>query len=43
MILLHSTDIENTKANIYINDKDDCQSSEKYQSDNDKHLNAEGK
>ena len=43
MILLHSTGIEKTRANTHINDRDDCQSSEKNQSDNDKDLNAEGK
>ena len=40
MILLHSTEIENTRASIHINDRDDCQSSEKMLSDNDKHSNA---
>ena len=43
MILLHFTGIEKTRANTHINDRDDCQSSEKNQSDNDKNLNAEGK
>ena len=43
MILLHSTGIQKTRANIHINDRDDCQNTEKNQSDNDKHLNAEGK
>ena len=43
MILLHSTGVEKTRANININNRDDCQSSEKNQSDNYKDLNAEGK
>ena len=43
IILLHSTGTEKTRANIHINNRDDCQSSENYQSDNDKDLNAEGK
>ena len=39
MILLHSTGIEKTRANIHINDRDVCQSSKK----NEKDLNAKGK
>ena len=39
MILLHSTGIESTRANIHINDRDECQSSEK----NGMDLNGEGK
>ena len=43
IIRLHSTGTEKTRANIHINNRDDCQSSEKMLSDNDKHLNAGGK
>ena len=39
MILLHSTGIEKPRANIHINDRDVCQSSEKNEID----LNAKGK
>ena len=39
MILLHSTEIQKTRANILINDRDDCQSSEK----NGMEIKAEGK
>ena len=43
MILLHSTDIEKTRANIHINDRDNCQNSKNNQSVNGKDLNAKGK
>ena len=39
MILLNFIDIEKTRANIHINDRDDCQNTEKNKTD----LNAEGK